>query len=110
MNSTINYRILIVDDNRAIHEDFRKIITSACGDASPLDEVETSLFGEQSAKEELPPFEISSAFQGQEALKLVVQAREEGRPYAMAFVDVRMPPGWDGIETIGHLWKADPDL
>ena len=32
------------------------------------------------------------------------------RPYAMAFVDVRMPPGWDGVETITHLWKAYPHL
>ncbi len=41
---------------------------------------------------------------------MVSQSIREGRPYAMAFVDVRMPPGWDGIETIGHLWKVDPDL
>ena len=38
------------------------------------------------------------------------QALAEQRPYAMAFVDVRMPPGWDGIETIGHLWAVEPDL
>ena len=28
----------------------------------------------------------------------------------MAFVDMRMPPGWDGLETIGRLWDVDPDL
>jgi PAS domain-containing protein len=55
-------------------------------------------------------FEIDSAFQGQEGLECVLRAQAEGRPYALAFVDVRMPPGWDGVETIGHLWQADPDL
>ena len=35
---------------------------------------------------------------------------EQGRPYSVAFVDMRMPPGWDGIETIARLWQADPDL
>ena len=28
----------------------------------------------------------------------------------MAFVDVRMPPGWDGVETITRIWEVDPDL
>ncbi len=55
-------------------------------------------------------FEVDSALQGEEGLEMVSRSIQEGRPYAMAFVDVRMPPGWDGIETIGHLWKVDPDL
>ena len=48
-------------------------------------------------------FDIDSACQGQEGLERVRKAQSEGRPYAMAFVDVLMPPGWDGIETIGQL-------
>jgi PAS domain S-box-containing protein len=40
---------------------------------------------------------------------MVEKAREEGRPYALAFVDVRMPPGWDGVETTSRIWKACPD-
>jgi len=55
-------------------------------------------------------FEIDSAFQGQEGLAKVQHALNEGRPYAMAFVDVRMPPGWDGIETISRIWKMYPEL
>ena len=38
------------------------------------------------------------------------QAIAAGNPYAMAFVDVRMPPGWDGVETTRELWKVAPDL
>ena len=55
-------------------------------------------------------FEIDSAFQGQDGLNYVMRAQASQRPYALAFVDVRMPPGWDGVETISHLWKVDPDL
>ena len=55
-------------------------------------------------------FEIDSAYQGQEGLEKVRLAREAGRPYALAFVDVRMPPGWDGIETISRIWEQCPDL
>ena len=53
---------------------------------------------------------IDSAFQGQEGLAMARQALEEGRPYAMAFVDIRMPPGWDGVETTGKIWEHYPDL
>ena len=41
---------------------------------------------------------------------MVEEAMRSGQPFSMAFVDVRMPPGWNGIETIQHLWKVDPDL
>lgn len=55
-------------------------------------------------------FELDSAHQGKEALSKVQQALAAGRPYAMAFVDVRMPPGWDGIETVARIWQIYPDL
>jgi PAS domain S-box-containing protein len=41
---------------------------------------------------------------------LAKKALEEGRPYAMAFVDIRMPPGWDGVETTQNLWGVDPGV
>ena len=55
-------------------------------------------------------FQLDSAYQGQAALEMVEQALADNRPYALAFVDVRMPPGWDGVETIARIWKADPEL
>jgi DNA-binding NtrC family response regulator len=77
---------------------------------SELDAAEFSMFGVVEKSRPAAVFEIDSAFQGQEGLALVTRALAEGRPYAMAFVDIRMPPGWDGIETIGRLWEAYPDL
>ena len=104
-----NQRILVIDDNRAIHEDFRKIFYTDVTSES-IDATEAALFEEVQASPTPPCFGLDSAYQGQEGLERVQQSLAEGRPYAMAFVDVRMPPGWDGIETVAHLWKIYPDL
>ncbi len=103
-------RILVIDDNRAIHEDFRKIFGG--GDTESLDAAEESLFGDTntSTQPSRPRYTIDSAYQGREGLAIVQSAQAEGKPYAMAFVDVRMPPGWDGIETVARIWEVYPDL
>jgi len=108
----INSRLLIVDDNRAIHEDFKKVLGPKLSASPSLADVEEELFGNRRSE---PPasarvFQMDSAFQGQEALALVKQSLAEDRPYAMAFMDVRMPPGWDGIEATAKIWEVDPDL
>jgi two-component system, cell cycle sensor histidine kinase and response regulator CckA len=106
-----NHRILIIDDNPSIHEDFRKILGPADAKlAEELDATEASLFGDHAGSSSAQNFRIDSAFQGQEGLEKVRAACAEGAPYAVAFVDVRMPPGWDGIETISRIWKEFPDL
>jgi len=68
------------------------------------------LFGSSTDTVPQSEFEVDSAYQGQEGLLLVKQGLESGLPYAMAFVDVRMPPGWDGVETTRRIWELDPDL
>src|SRR6266700_497551 len=106
-----HHRILIIDDNPSIHEDFRKILGPADAKlAEELDATEASLFGDEAGASHAQNFRIDSAFQGQEGLEKVRAACAEGAPYAVAFVDVRMPPGWDGIETISRIWKEFPDL
>ncbi len=111
-DAVINRRILIVDDSESIHEDFRKcILGPRSADCQALQEATETLFGEPPQAVASPgEYELDSAYQGEEALGLVQDAVEQRRPYAVAFVDVRMPPGWDGIETIERLWKVDPDL
>jgi PAS domain S-box-containing protein len=105
-------RILIVDDNPTIHQDIRKILCPPTAAAELLAE-EQELFGAVPVPISGQPkisFEIDSAYQGQEGLEKIKQALAEGRPYSMAFVDVRMPPGWDGIETIRRVWEVYPEL
>lgn len=107
-----NRRVLIVDDNESIHDDYRRVLCPERRDEDVgVDALEAAIFGEPaaaSADDNL--FIITSALQGQDALALVEQSVATGEPFAMAFVDMRMPPGWDGVETIEHLWKADPSL
>ena len=97
VNPQNNHRILIIDDNRAIHDDFRKILGSASDLPNKLSALEGSLFGAEASHPRMPVFQIDSAFQGQEGLDLIEKSLQENNPYAMAFVDVRMPPGWDGV-------------
>jgi signal transduction histidine kinase/AmiR/NasT family two-component response regulator len=105
-----NHRILVIDDNKAIHEDFRKILLKQSGASDNLLAAEASLFGAEETAVNLPAFQIDSAFQGQEGLDLIEKSLQEGHPYAMAFVDVRMPPGWDGVETTAKIWQKYPEL
>jgi two-component system sensor histidine kinase/response regulator len=109
INPNHNHRILVIDDNQAIHEDFKKILNQKADD-NGLAEDDAVMFGETNSKIELPHFEIDSAFQGRDGLVLIEKSLQEGRPYAMAFVDVRMPPGWDGVETTAQIWQKYPDL
>ncbi|UUZ65609.1 hybrid sensor histidine kinase/response regulator [Polaromonas sp. P1-6] len=101
-----NRRILLIDDAPAIHEDFRKVLADASC-ASDVDQDEAALFGHE-PKAAPATFELDSAYQGQEGVAKVEASVQAGRPYAMAFVDMRMPPGWDGVETIERLWRIDP--
>ncbi|MEZ4599666.1 MAG: EAL domain-containing protein [Syntrophotaleaceae bacterium] len=103
-------RILIVDDNQSIHEDFKKILLKEKTADIQLEDLENLLFGESHLVFVPPDYALDFASQGKEALELVEKARDEGRPYALAYVDGRMPPGWDGIETISRLWEVSPDL
>jgi len=100
-----NRRILLVDDTPSIHEDFRKIL--ARQPAAQLDALETSLFG-RPMQAAAGGFEVSSALDGAGGVAMAEAAAAAGSPFAMAFVDMRMPPGWDGVETIERLWAVDP--
>jgi signal transduction histidine kinase len=108
MQYLANRRILVVDDMPSMHQDFRRsLLTGSTPDA--LRQLEDQLFGEPASKAS-EGFEIDSAYQGREALAMVEAAVHAGRPYAVAFIDMRMPPGWDGVETIERVWAADANL
>ena len=105
-------RVLIIDDTETIHADIRKILSPPANDRV-LDDLESKLFGDPSP-DETPAnktlFKLDSAMQGEEGLQKVQTALDENAPYCMAFVDMRMPPGWDGLQTIEAIWKIDPDI
>jgi signal transduction histidine kinase len=108
-------KILIIDDNRDIHQDFHKIFRTLKEEASGLDQLETALFGSEPAVKPsrasaLQGVTLDSAYQGEEGLHMALQAARVGDPYLLAFVDVRMPPGIDGIQTIKRIWEQLPGL
>src|ERR1700728_2291813 len=107
-----HYRILIIDDTAAIHHDFRKVLSADAelSAKAALESLEADILGESTTVSDRPNFEIHSAHQGQDGVAMAREALIGGHPYAMAFVDMRMPPGWDGLETIKRLWDVDPDL
>lgn len=107
---SVNNRILIVDDTPSIHEDFRKILASSNSMGKDLELMAESLFGDS---DEAPldsniEYELHSAYQGEEALQMIEKAEQEGRGYALVFMDVRMPPGLDGVKTIKKIWQQYP--
>ncbi len=106
----MNNRILVVDDNPAIHGDFNKILRPPTPAGSALDDSALQLFNITPRARRHPVVELSFASSGEEALSLVKQARSRQEPFAMAFMDVQMPPGWDGVQTVQRLWEVEPDL
>ena len=103
-----NRRILIVDDTRSIHGDFKKILGAPEGTLE-LEADEMELFGTTSRRT-LRSYELVSAYQGAEAVEQVERAMATDSRFALAFVDMRMPPGWDGLETVERMWRVDPEI
>lgn len=102
------YRILVIDDNHAIHDDFHKIFSPVSAATEALEAAEAALFGTAGSASPQSWFKMDTVDQGQEGRRRVQKALEEGRPYALAFVDMRMPLGWDGMETTRKIWEVDP--
>ncbi|MBN2589080.1 MAG: response regulator [Sedimentisphaerales bacterium] len=104
------HRILVIDDNPNIHKDFLTILTEE-QDNTKLDELHAEVFGETNNKSvEKISYELDFASQGQEGYEKVKEALSQNRPYELAFVDMRMPPGWDGLKTIESIWEVDKNI
>ena len=106
-----NYRVLIVDDEAGIHRDFRdmlnpkhrKRLTAALAE-SFLDR------GPQNESFFLPNFELLHATSGEEAHDIICAGKASNCPIAVAYIDVRMPPGIDGVETIRRIRRSEKDI
>lgn len=103
-------RIIVIDDNPDIHKDFSTILLSDT--STYLESLESELFGQGKVADawESPHFQLDYASQGQIGYEKIKEACDENRPYQLAFVDMRMPPGWDGLKTIDKIWKVDSDI
>ncbi len=109
------YRILIADDNESIHRDFEKILSSKVEENEEMRNLERQLFSVDVRKERYQihltkGFALDHAYQGDEALKMVRQAAAEEKPFSLVFMDIRMPPGYNGITTISRIWQEFPEI
>ncbi|MFO0837373.1 MAG: EAL domain-containing protein [Phycisphaerae bacterium] len=102
-------RLLLIDDNTDIHDAFRQIFARESKPSGfQLDK--TRLFGAAVTAERpdtAVEIAVECALQGQLGVQQVESALAINDPYMVAFVDMRMPPGWDGLTTIEQLWRVD---
>lgn len=105
-------RILIADDNPQIHTDFERSLRDDVRGSDALSALEDAVFGAAAATIDgpEPSYRIEHALQGEDAVHKVSAAVHEKDPIAVAFVDMRMPPGWDGLRTIEEIWKVDREI
>ena len=106
-------RILVIDDQQDVIDDYLRILTGKkTRDTECFDKEEAFLFKKysDSSKEVMPEesYRVSIAFQGKEGVDLARKAVAKGDPYIVAFIDMRMPPGIDGMETLKKIWEIDP--
>lgn len=106
-----NYRVLIVDDEAGIHTDFEDMLNPS-SKQTLTDSLADALFDEESEDKTsfLPNFELLHATNGEEAYEMVRTGKESSSPIAAAYVDVRMPPGIDGVETIRRIRQIEKDI
>ena len=106
-----NTRVLVVDDQEEIHIDFQEMLSKREKEAASDDLAEVFMpVDAESSVAYLPSFELSHASSGDEAYRLVKAAAEENRPFAAAYIDIRMPPGMDGIETVRRIREFEKNL
>ena len=107
-----NNRVLIVDDQREIHADFEEMLRPTHGQPAAADELAAAFVPAEHREADsfLPELELLHANTGEEACSIIAAEREANRPVAVAYVDIRMPPGIDGIETIRRVRRIDRDV
>ena len=103
-----NKRVLVIDDQVEIHEDFREML--APSRPPTMADKFAAAFVHEDQEEVLPTFELLHAHSGDEAITLVEESLRFGKPIAMAFVDIRMPPGMNGVTTVRRIRDTDPDI
>ncbi|MGH6962448.1 MAG: ATP-binding response regulator, partial [Dongiaceae bacterium] len=107
------FRILVADDEQNILNAYSSVLLSDGGlrrSDDQLEDLETELFGAAKTDGGRQRYELVICQQGQQAVTAVKKAAQEGQRFSVAFLDVRMPPGINGVETAREIRAIDPDL
>lgn len=103
-----NSRVLIVDDQPTIHDDFTEMLAGNV--ANPSGGELASAFLNEKEVNFLPEFDLLHASNGEQACEIIREGRQSNRPIALAYIDIRMPPGMDGVETIRKMRLIDREI
>lgn len=110
LKQELNRRILLVDDEPKILEELKKILAPSKKGHSELSELESRLFGDNAKSATKTSYDVTLCNQGDEAIVKVAEAIKNNTPFAVVFLDVRMPPGPDGVTTAEEMRKLDPNI
>ena len=102
-------RILVIDDDQDIWKAYRLVLTTDELSSDSSSARIGRLLNDGQDQGDDPGFALSFASQGQDGYQMVAEGKE-GEPFAMAFIDIRMPPGWDGMETAVKIRQLDPEI
>jgi CheY-like chemotaxis protein len=105
-------RVLIADDDENILEAYREAFseTESTQQMKALDALAAELFDPAESANDEPQFDVVACRQGDEAISLAKEAAKEGKPFDVVILDVRMPPGIDGVEAGSRIRQLDPDV
>ncbi len=106
------FRVLAVDDESDIRSLYRSVLgdSPVSADRKARQSLENRLFGSASDQQEQKLFELTLCKNAEEALLVFNQALETDRPFSVAFLDVRMPPGMDGVQLAQRIREKDQDM
>lgn len=109
----LNCRVLIIDDEEMVRDNIEEILVPQTKHKNAkVDDALDLLFDEETKEapivenDQFPDFRVDKAQNGQIGLEKVKNAVEAADPYAVIFLDMRMP-GWDGLETAKRIRKVD---
>jgi CheY-like chemotaxis protein len=105
-------RILIADDDEHILACYREAFgkSESTDYMKALDLLSAELFNADTAADNEPDFEVVACSQGDDAIKCATEAARDGKPFDVVILDVRMPPGIDGVEAGSQIRKLDPNI
>ncbi len=105
-------RVLVADDDEHVLDCYRDAFCEDEGTSRlrALDDLAAELFDPDEAGDEQPKFDLVACSQGEEAIRKARSAADKGRPFDVVILDVRMPPGIDGVEAGSQIRKLDPDV
>lgn len=107
----LNRRILIVDDEPKILDELQKVLSPGERGNTELNELENRLFNNEKVnRRKVTCYDVCCCRQGDEAVEQVRDSIQQNKPFSVAFIDIRMPPGIDGVTTAEEIRKLDANI